>query len=67
MNKTKNISVRLLIAALFYLPSLVHSQGLTVSSAQLNFGVAYENAPDSLLLTIQNPTSRDISVTGIKF
>ena len=67
MNKKINISVRLLIAALFYLPSLVHAQGLTVSSAQLNFGVAYENAPDSLLLTIQNPTSRDISVTGIKF
>ena len=67
MNKKINISVRLLIAALFYLPSLVHAQGLTVSSAQLNFGVAYENAPDSLLLTIQNPTSRDITVTGIKF
>ncbi len=67
MNKTKNISIRLLIAALFYLPSLAQAQGLTVDFAQLNFGVAYENAPDSLLLTIQNPTSRDITVTGIKF
>lgn len=67
MNKTKQLSVRLLIAALFYFPSLVNAQGLTVSSSQLNFGVAYENAPDSLLLTISNPTSRDITVTAIKF
>ncbi len=67
MNQSKKISVRLLVAALFCLPTLLKAQGLTVSQSQLNFGVAFENAPDSLLLTIQNPTSNDITVTGIKF
>lgn len=67
MNKTQTILVRLLIAALFYFPTHVKAQGLTVNFPQLNFGVAYENAPDSLLLTIQNPTSQDITVTAIKF
>ena len=67
MNHSKSISVRLLVAALFCFPTLLKSQGLTVNFSQLNFGVAYENAPDSLLLTIQNPTANAITVTGIKF
>lgn len=67
MNNNKNYFLRLLTAALFYLPTLVNGQGLTVNMSQMNFGVAYENAPDSLLLTIQNPTANDITVTGIKF
>ena len=67
MNHSKKISVRLLVAALFCLPALLKGQGLTVNFTQLNFGVAYENAPDSLLLTIQNPTTNAITVTGIKF
>lgn len=67
MNHSRKISVRLLVAALFCLPALLKGQGLTVNFQQLNFGVAYENAPDSLLLTIENPTSISITVTGIKF
>lgn len=67
MNHSRKISVRLLVAALFCLPALLKGQGLTVNFQQLNFGVAYENAPDSLLLTIENPTSNSITVTGIKF
>ncbi len=43
------------------------SQTLTVSSSQLNFGNAYENAPDSLSLTIFNNMGHTVQVTGIKF
>ncbi len=43
------------------------SQTLTVSSSQLNFGNAYENAPDSLPLTIFNNMGHVVSVTGVKF
>lgn len=57
----------LLIAAFFYFPALVNAQGLTLSASQLNFGVAYENAPDSLTLTISNPTAAAINVTGFRF
>lgn len=42
-------------------------QTLTVSSGQLNFGNVYENAPDSLALTIQNPLNRQVDVTGFRF
>ncbi|MCX6290832.1 MAG: endonuclease [Bacteroidetes bacterium] len=43
------------------------AQGLTVSNAHLNFGNAYENAPDSLPLTIYNNLSHPVNVTGIRF
>ncbi len=43
------------------------SQALTVSSTQLNFGIAFENAPDSLQLTITNTLNRDVNVNGIRF
>ncbi len=43
------------------------SQALTVSSSQLNFGNAYENAPDSVQLTIFNNLSHSVNVTGMKF
>ncbi|MBL0105372.1 MAG: endonuclease [Bacteroidetes bacterium] len=62
-----NVSVGLLLAALFCFPAMMMAQGLTVSATQLNFGVAYENAPDSLQLTISNPTSKDITVTHVRF
>jgi hypothetical protein len=42
-------------------------QTLTVSTGQLNFGNAYENAPDSLQITIYNNMGKAVDVTGIKF
>ena len=45
----------------------IFSQTLTVSSSHVNFGNAYENAPDSLPLTIYNNMGRTIQVTGMKF
>ena len=53
------------VVSLAFLPG-VFSQALTVN-AQLNFGVAYENAPDSLPLTITNTLNRVVNVNGIKF
>ncbi len=45
----------------------IFAQTLSVSSGQLNFGNVYENAPDSLPLTIYNPLTREITITGIRF
>ncbi len=45
----------------------IHSQTLTANTAQLNFGNAYENAPDSLSLSIDNNMGHTVNVTGIKF
>ena len=43
------------------------AQTITVSTGQLNFGNVYENAPDSLPLTVYNPLGRDVTITGIRF
>lgn len=43
------------------------AQALTASPAQLNFGVVYENAPDSVQLTLTNNLSRPVQVTGMRF
>ncbi len=43
------------------------SQTVTLSSSQLNFGVTYENAPDSLQLTINNNLGKTVNVTGFRF
>ncbi|MEO5572354.1 MAG: endonuclease [Bacteroidia bacterium] len=45
----------------------IFCQTLTVNSAQLNFGNAYENAPDSMQLTVYNNMGKDVTVTGIKY
>ncbi|HKR02999.1 MAG TPA: endonuclease [Bacteroidia bacterium] len=45
----------------------VFAQTLTVSSSQLNFGNTFENAPDSLQITIYNNMGKTVDVTGIKF
>jgi len=55
------------IAILFLQRAPLFSQALTVSNSQLNFGTAYENAPDSLQLTITNTLSRVVNVNGIRF
>lgn len=49
------------------LPENAEAQALSVSATQLNFGTAYENAPDSLQLTIQNLLNRTVRVTAIRF
>ena len=53
------------LATLFSL--YVNAQTLTVSPAQIAFGTVYENAPDSLLLTISNTLGHDVDVTGFRF
>ena len=45
----------------------VQSQTLTANIPQLSFGSVFENAPDSLQITISNSIGRDVKVTGIKF
>lgn len=40
---------------------------LTVNPAQLSFGNVYENAPDSLQLTISNNTGRNVTITNVRF
>lgn len=51
----------------FYVSANAFSQNLTVNTSQLNFGNAFENAPDSLQLIITNSTGRSVTITGIKF
>lgn len=45
----------------------VKAQTITVSSSQLNFGVVYENAPDSLQLTISNSIGKTVNISGFRF
>jgi hypothetical protein len=52
---------------LFGLSLQIFAQAITVSSAQLNFGNTFENAPDSLPLTIANPSNNTVTIQGIKF
>jgi len=43
------------------------AQTLTVNNSQLNFGVVYENAPDSLPLTLLNSLDKSVNVTAFRF
>ncbi|MEO8088332.1 MAG: endonuclease [Bacteroidota bacterium] len=43
------------------------SQALTVSAQQLDFGIALENAPSTMQLTITNTLNRNVDVNGILF
>ncbi len=52
---------------LLLVSNLLHSQTLTVSSSQLNFGNTFENSPDSIPLTITNPGTNSVDVNGIRF
>ncbi|MFM2135380.1 MAG: hypothetical protein RL021_780 [Bacteroidota bacterium] len=54
---------------LCYVCCSLHSnaQALTASPAQLNFGTVFENAPDSIRLTLMNSLSRPVRVTGMRF
>lgn len=53
---------------IFWLGALaLNAQTLSVSNTQLNFGVVYDGAPDSLQLTISNNLSKTVNVTGLKF
>ena len=57
----------IVVCVLLLNPTRTLAQALSVSSAQLNFGTAFENAPDSLPLTIQNLMNRRVDVTGLRF
>ena len=57
----------IVVCVLLLNPSGSFAQALSVSATQLNFGTAYENAPDSLPLTIQNLLNRRVIVTGLRF
>jgi hypothetical protein len=46
---------------------IIFAQTLNVSSTQLSFGNVYENAPDSLPITIYNPLAREVTITGLRF
>lgn len=67
INTTMKLLSRISILLFLIHPLNVKSQALTVSTTQLNFGTAYENAPDSLQLTLQNQLSRTVTVTNMKF
>ncbi len=45
----------------------VFSQAISTGTPQLNFGSAYENAPDSVQLLISNTLNRTVHVNGIRF
>ena len=46
---------------------LSKGQTLTTNTSQLNFGVTYENAPDSLQLTLYNNLGKTVNITGFRF
>jgi hypothetical protein len=45
----------------------VDAQSLQPGTSQLNFGVVYDNAPDSLPLVLTNTLNRDVTVTNVRF
>lgn len=45
----------------------VLAQNLTISSTSVNFGNVYENAPDSVEITLKNGGNQTIWVTNMKF
>ena len=56
-----------LIILLSFFSLIAQAQQLYTNTNQLNFGVAYENSPDSLPITIRNAIGRAVTVTGIRF
>lgn len=60
---------RITLSFLFCLmiSSVLFAQNLSVSPAQLNFGIKTELTPDSQQVTISNATGQDITVTGYRF
>ncbi len=54
-------------AWIFSSVAFLNAQTLSPSTSQLNFGNVYENAPDSLLLTLNNTLGKPVTVTGIRF
>jgi deoxyribonuclease-1 len=67
MMKLRQAGVYMIFVFTIFLTKEVYSQTLTVSSQQLDFGNAFENAPDSLPLSVFNNLGHNVSVTGIKF
>ena len=51
----------------FMMTSYLVAQNLSVSPAQLNFGIKNELTPDSQQVTISNASGNDITVTGYRF
>jgi hypothetical protein len=43
------------------------AQSLTLSSSQINFGNVYENAPDSVQITLKNGGIKPVLVTNMQF
>lgn len=43
------------------------AQAITVTPSQLNFGTVYENAPDSLPITLTNTLNRSVTVYGFRY
>lgn len=68
MNKYLKLScfVTLALSAILFSTG-IYAQALTANTAQLNFPAAYENAPDSLQITLFNNSGKTVNVTGIKF
>lgn len=56
-----------LISLVILLPFLASGQALVPQTGQLNFGVVYENAPDSVSLVLTNVLNRPVTVTGLRF
>ena len=56
-----------LINILLFTSIVVFSQTITVNQTSLSFGNVFENAPDSMQITILNNTGKAVNVTGIQF
>ncbi|MBL0256375.1 MAG: endonuclease [Bacteroidetes bacterium] len=61
------ITLSFLICLFLSLPQKMEAQALSVNASQLDFGITFENSPDSLPLTIQNLLNRTITVTRLRF
>src|SRR6476620_5448271 len=66
MNSLKYKFILFVIPVFFFVLE-TYPQALTVSTTQLNFGDAYENAPVSLPLVVTNTLNRTVNVYGIRF
>lgn len=64
--KKNNMRYKFLLLLSFW-GNTLFSQILNVSQNQLTFGNTFENAPDSLLISVTNPGSTAVEVSGIRF
>jgi len=56
-----------ILVLLLLLPVLIQAQTLQVNTNSLNYGTIFDNAPDSLSITISNNLGKDVNITDVRF